>query len=500
MNSIVTLRGVAFEFANGRELFTDMNASIGSGLSALVGPNGVGKSTLARLLAGELKPSRGRIERTVAPVYLPQRLAPEAVSVAAFLGWESEWSPWREQLLAGVDRDRLCNELSGGEWMRVRLARVEREQFLILDEPTNDLDRSAREALFTLLKDWTAGALVISHDRECLALASEVLELSAHGLKRFGGSWAAYMHQREAEHDQLESALTRARHHRESAGRAQIDQRRRQDKRNQRGAREAARGGLPRIAAGLRKRQAQATSGRIDRGTLERAESAVRDLHEAFAARKFDPVMTAALLEVHVPAQALVAEAREFNLRRGDWLYAENLNFAWRGPLRLALKGANGAGKSSFLTALLGGELETRGLLRRGRLNTLYIDQRCSILDDTLSVLDNVRQTARQDEAELRNGLARFLFTGDYVFQSVGDLSGGERLRAALAKGFLTESRPELLILDEPTNNLDLANIEFLEAVLRAYQGALIVVSHDELFLENSGVTSSLELRRRGSL
>jgi ATPase subunit of ABC transporter with duplicated ATPase domains len=151
----------------------------------------------------------------------------------------------------------------------------------------------------------------------------------------------------------------------------------------------------------------------------------------------------------------------------------------------VALKGANGSGKSTLLKVILGERFETKGELRAGNLDTLYIDQRCSVLDDSLSIFDNIRQSATLTESEIRNGLAGFLFPGESVFQLTKDLSGGERLRATLAKGFLSHHKPELLVLDEPTNNLDLVNIEFLENLVAQFRGALLVISHDEAFLEN---------------
>jgi ATPase subunit of ABC transporter with duplicated ATPase domains len=205
--------------------------------------------------------------------------------------------------------------------------------------------------------------------------------------------------------------------------------------------------------------------------------------------------MYADLLSRDVPANALIAEARDFNVAyTQDFIFAQDLTFAWRGPVRLASRGANGKGKSTLLKALLGETFaRTRGSFARGTLPVLFVDQRCSVLDDEASVIENLSESTL-DETEKRNGLAKFLFTGDRVFQKVRDLSGGERLRAALAKGFLSGHTPGILILDEPTNNLDLGNVEFLENMLRQFTGALILVSHDETFLANAEVSSSLEL------
>lgn len=496
MHTIVTLSGVSFEIPNGRLLFSDLNFSLGPGLTALVGPNGVGKTSLAKILVGDLLPTRGSIRRNVSLTFFPQRSIPEAVTVDEFLALDYTWTELGEKLLTDIDRQSLCTQLSGGELMRVRLARVLDDQFLILDEPTNDLDRDGREALLQFLRARRGGALLISHDRECLALCEEILELSNQGLAKYGGGWKAYEVAKKKERANLNTTLENAKRNRDKARADRVEQLDRQQKRNRHGAEAARRGGMPKILLGARKRRAEATTGKVDSSTLERANAQVREAFAAFQDMKTDPLMYADLIASEIPAQKLVAEARGFNIRFHDWLYYEDLSFSWRGNIRLALKGANGSGKSTLLEAILGHEFgETRGELNRGHLVTLYIDQRCAQLDDSKSILENVREVSTLDENAVRNGLARFLFTKDAVFQTVGSLSGGERLRAALACGFLSTEKPEFLVLDEPTNNLDLANIEFLETLVARFGGALLVISHDEMFLRNCGITGEFILK-----
>ncbi|GFE90600.1 ATP-binding cassette domain-containing protein [Steroidobacter agaridevorans] len=494
MSPVIVARDVAYEFSNGRELFKHLSFSLNATRSALVGPNGVGKTCLARLLAGELEPTSGAIQRDGPVSLFAQREPPEPIAVADYLASVDQWSLTRDRLLTNIDQQALCTSLSGGQWMRVRLARALDDGFLILDEPTNDLDREGREAVFQFLRSHAGGVLLISHDREALESCDEILELSNLGLMKFGGSWSEYVVEKDRERARLGAALDQAKRERDAAVIHRIEQQARQEKRNRRGQAAAARGGIPRILAGGRKRAAQVTTGKRDVALVERADAAVTKAHEAFADLKIDPVMYADLMGQELHSQKLIAEARGFNIRFRDWLYPRDLDFSWRGNVRLALQGPNGSGKSTLLKALTGAPSITRGELNRGQLVTLYIDQRCSALDDTLSVLDNVRSVAPGNESEIRTHLARFLFPRDTVFQKAHSLSGGERLRATLARALLATTKPELLLLDEPTNNLDLANIEFLEALVREFRGALIVVSHDQRFLENCGVTAAFEL------
>jgi ATPase subunit of ABC transporter with duplicated ATPase domains len=450
---------------------------------------------LAKLIAGDLEPTAGVVRRIGSVKLFPQRKVPECVTVTEFVGVEYEWSLVSERLLGNIDRQAICTTLSGGQWMRVRLARALNDEFLILDEPTNDLDCDGRQAVMQFLLDRDGGALLISHDRGCLQLCEEIFELSNRGLAKFGGGWSAYTEAKDRERERLSAALELAKRERDSALADRIDQRSRQEKRSRRGAESAARGGMPKILLGARKRRAQTASGKLDSMAVERSESAVREAHEALSEMKIEPVMYADLIGREIPAQKLVAEARGFNICFQDWIYQDDLDFTWRGNVRIALKGTNGSGKSTLLKALLGGVFETRGHLRRGDLATLYLDQWCSCLDDHESVFENVRSVSSVSESEIRNGLAKFLFANEAVFQAVGELSGGERLRAALARGLMSTQRPELMVLDEPTNNLDLMNVKFLEQVVSGFRGALVVISHDEDFLENCGISHELVVR-----
>ncbi len=498
MPSIVVAHDVSYELADGRELFNRLNFSLDAGLTALVGPNGVGKTVLARLLAGELQPTHGVVRRQAPVVLFAQRAIPPGVKVEQFLAEAHEWSLLRERLLQGIDREQNCRDLSGGQWMRVRLAHAIPDDFLILDEPTNDLDRDGRELVAQFIRMRRAGTLLISHDRELLELCSDFLELSNRGLMKFSGGWSAYLDARQHERERLTTALDLAKRDRDRVQAERIEHSERQERRSRRGTQSAARGGMPRILLGGRKRRAQETTGRLNAAALERADTAVRDVHAALGELKIDPVMYADIASCSIPSQKLVAEAHGFNVRFRDWIYAHDLDFDWRGNVRVALRGANGSGKSVLLRALRGDELETRGEWRRGHLVTLFVDQRCSVLDDDLSVFDNVRSVSSAPDSDLRNGLARFLFAGDRAWQPVKQLSGGERLRAALARGFLSTLKPELMVLDEPTNNLDLKNIEFLEAVVRRFNGAVVVVSHDERFLQGCELRQELTIGAPG--
>ncbi len=495
MLSSLVLNHVSFDLPNGRTLFQDLSFSLSQKRTALVGPNGIGKTSLARILAGEVSPTSGSLQRDGHVTLFSQKETPPSVSVNTYLLKRSSWHSLVDRLLEGINGETLCPHLSGGQWMRVRLATLPWQGFLILDEPTNDLDQQNKAILRDLFQIHKDGILLISHDREFLQLCDEILELSNRGLEKYGVPWTTYETLKQQEREGLHANLSRAKQERDKAKAERTQQLERQKKRNRKGAANAEKGGLPKILAGGRKRRAQATTGAIDAATLANANNKVQAAYDAFASIKLDPVMYADLAGQPIPNQKLVAEASGFNVNFSGWLYAEDLTFSWRGNIRIALHGANGSGKTTLIKAIMGASFPTKGDLRIGNLRTLYLDQRCSILDDEKSVLENVQAHSHLDEGEIRNGLAKILFFGDSVFQKAHSLSGGERLRAALACGLLADEKLELIIFDESTNNLDLDNIQFLEKLISHFKGAVLVVSHDDVILKNCGIDETFVLK-----
>ncbi|MCB0369041.1 MAG: ABC-F family ATP-binding cassette domain-containing protein [Bdellovibrionales bacterium] len=492
MQSSIRVSNVSYELPNGRFLFNNISFSLTKNITALVGPNGIGKTTLAQLLKGELLPKTGSITKFSSVTLLSQWDEPVDMTVEEYLINNYSWSLLGEKLIAGISKSNCCTQLSGGQWMRLRLANMMKDQFMILDEPTNDLDREAKLILLDFLKNNHQGILLISHDREFLELSEFVIELSSQGLRKYGGGWRSYEEEKKRERNQLSNSLLKAKKERDVAKNQRIIEIQKQEKRNRRGKVSALKGGIPKILVGARKRKAQGTTGKIDVFTMKQANEGVRAAYEAFSEMKIDPKMYINLSGVEVPNNKTVIEAKDFNIFYKNWIYKKDLNFLWKGNFRLVIKGNNGSGKSSLLKVIMGSSLKTKGDLRVADLTKIYIDQNSSNLDETKSIIENVCQKSLKSEDEVRGDLAKFLFKGDSVFQKVNSLSGGERLRAALACGLLQSEKPELLILDEPTNNLDLENINFLENLISQFKGAIVMTSHDEIFLENCQINQEL--------
>ena len=516
---------LTFQWPDGTAVFDGLSLSFPPGVTGLTSANGAGKSTLLRLLAGRLHPSAGSVTAGGGLAYLPQNIALDtALRVDAALGiaarrtalraieegdvreehFETIGEDWdvEERALAtlgslglgGIGLDRTVGELSGGETVLLRLAALllERPDVLLLNEPTNNLDLHARGRLYGAVDAWHSGVLVVvSHDIELMERVDRVAELRAGSVSWYGGGWSAYEEalatEQEAAGRMVRAAEADVRRQKRELEEAQIKIARRQRHSRKMDAERRA----PKIIAGARKRSAQESAGKL-RGLQQDRLSEARDrLGEAEDAVRDDAEIRVSLPHTVVPAGRTVLRLREVSLRYGA-LRAADLEV--RGPERIALIGRNGAGKTTLLRTLTGeipplsGEAEAFVPLR-------FLPQRLDVLDDELSVLANVaRQAPEVTENHIRSRLARFLFKGVRAQQPVGTLSGGERFRAALAALMLAEPAPQLLILDEPTNNLDVASVRQLTSALESYEGALVIASHDLPFLESAGITRWLLL------
>jgi ATPase subunit of ABC transporter with duplicated ATPase domains len=498
--------------------------------TGLVGVNGSGKSTLARILTGEVAPTSGSVRRAGTVAFLPQDFTPLAdCTVAETLGvqdklaalarltagegrsndlavLDEDWSleariaaEFHRLDLAHLALERRMDTLSGGETTRVVLAALflQRPDLLILDEPTNNLDLDSRQALYAAVRDWQGGLLVVSHDRTLLGLMDRIVELSAHGLRVYGGNFELYTAQRDAEaaaaqHD-LNDAVKQLRQTRRQAQATKE----RQDRRNSRGRKTKDKVGLPGIVLNTRRDNSDRTTARVA-GTFDAKITAEQEAVAAARERVEERrELDITLSPVEIPTGKTVLELHDvcFQYAGGAGLLIEKFNLRMVGPERVALVGPNGSGKTTLIRLILGELQPTQGHIHGGVERVHCLDQRASLLDPELSVLDNFRSgNPELSETVCRLTLARFLFRTDAVHRRTATLSGGERLRAALACVLTAVAPPPLLILDEPTNHLDLTSLANLEQALHLYTGALLVVSHDRSFLEQIGVTRCVEL------
>ncbi|MFF3286581.1 ABC-F family ATP-binding cassette domain-containing protein [Streptomyces sp. NPDC003023] len=522
--TFITCSALDFGWPDGTTVFEDFQLAVGPGRTGLIGLNGSGKSTLLRLIAGALTPTAGTV-RTMGDVgYLPQNvvldtglrvdevlgIAPARAALHAieagdpseehFTAVGDDWDV-EERAHAALDQlglghiglDRTIGEVSGGEGVLLRLAALllARPDVLLLDEPTNNLDLFARRRLHDAVAGWSGVLVVVSHDRQLLELVDQIADLREGEVTWYGGNYSAYEQALSVEQEAAERTVRAAEADVQRQKRELADAHVKLARRKRYGQKMYDTKREPRIVMNARKRSAQESAGKHRIMHTEKLAEAKERLDEAVEAVRDDDEIRIDLPHTLVHPGRGVLRLSDLRLRYGAEVKGE---FEVRGPERIALVGRNGAGKTTLLRTIAG-ELEPVAGEATVEVPIRFLPQRLDLLDDGQSVVENVARFAPgATNNRIRAQLARFLFRGSLADQPAGTLSGGERFRAALAALLLAEPAPQLLMLDEPTNNLDMASVRSLTAALESYEGALIVASHDPAFLESVGITRRLLL------
>jgi ATPase subunit of ABC transporter with duplicated ATPase domains len=526
MPAFVTLDSVSAATPDGRSLFENLTLAFGAERTGLVGRNGVGKTTLIRLVLGDLAPAAGTVSVAGRVGVLRQALVPpHGAAVADLMGVaeglarlhrieagtaseddlaDADWglearveAALADVGLVGLALDRPAASLSGGQVTRAALAGLMAAEpdLLLLDEPTNNLDAEARDLVAQAVGRWKGGAIVVSHDRALLRRMDRIVELTSLGAEVYGGGYDLYAERKALEEAAAARALADAERQEARVAREVQVAAERKARRDAAGRRSRIGSSDPKILLDARKERAEGSGGR-ERRLAERLQAgAAADLAAAEAR-----VERVRRLAFDLPASGLVAgrtvlamEGVAFAWPGGPRLLAQ-VSLRITGPERVAVTGPNGSGKTTLIR-LAAAQLEPTGgrITRNGP--AAFLDQQTALLrqDETLvQAFRRLNPTASENAA--RAALARFLFRNVAADKRVGALSGGERLRAALACVLMAERPPQLLILDEPTNHLDLDSIAAVEAALSGYDGAVLVVSHDRDFLSAIGIEREIPL------
>jgi ATPase subunit of ABC transporter with duplicated ATPase domains len=528
---MLSLQNISYIHPNKDLLFENINLTVGNRQKiALIGNNGIGKSTLLKLIANKLLPCKGQIVLDTKPYYVPQIFGQfNHLTIAQALQIEDKLDVLKKILdgniteknyallnddwtieerckealnywqLKNLDFSQEMETLSGGQKTRVLLAGIfiHQPKLVLLDEPGNHLDISGRTLLYSYIEATKSSLIIVSHDRKLLNLLNTVCELSKRGISVYGGNYDFYSQQKQIENVALNQEIQG----KEKALRKAKEKERKTLERQQKSdARGKGKKGKERAA-------------RISMNTLKNnAENSTSKLKSVHAEKIYGISQKLQVLRSTLPdIDKMRFGFNNSSLHKGKILFtATNINFGyniqpiWRKSLnfqirsgeRFALKGLNGSGKTTLIKLILG-ELEPKtGTIYRANAKSVYIDQDFSLIDNKLKVYEQAQQfnISVLKEHEIKIRLNRFLFTQKDWDKPCKDLSGGERMRLMLCCLNINNQSPDIIVLDEPTNNLDIQNIEILTAVINEYRGTLIAISHDESFLEQLNVTHSIEL------
>jgi ATPase subunit of ABC transporter with duplicated ATPase domains len=509
--SILLAENLAYELSLDRTLFQKIQVSIEAGdRIALVGRNGVGKSTLLKILADHIRSSVGSVWSNGVVYYLPQistiRQEITADTVLDFLiSISDEW--WKIEEILQTQFDTNINlylpitNLSGGELTKLFIAigLSQQPNLLLLDEPTNHMDLQALENLKQFLQNFTGAFVIVSHKPFFLDQVTDVTwELTPDALKVYGGNFSQYREQKQIE---LEAALRSHEIARKELKRTQttaIQEQQRAAQSSRNGRAKFLNGSIDRMAAGLIKSKAEVSTGTAKK----KHEAAVAKANEKVAETKIKTTkVTSIQLEEKNQKHRNLINIQGANLRVSERLLIQNIQLHVSSSDRIAIVGANGSGKSSLVKAILGMEnqtivLDSGEVLLAPAMKAVYLDQTYELVNRQYTILENMQAANSNLSYQLlRQQLGHFLFKYDDVHKSASVLSGGELARLAIAMIGISEI--DLLILDEPTNNLDIETVEQMVVGINDYQGAIWVISHDLDFLSQINITQSFKLREQ---
>jgi ATPase subunit of ABC transporter with duplicated ATPase domains len=528
---MILLQNISFGFPGGNLLFNHINLTIqSSAKSALVGSNGMGKSTLLKIIAGEIQPLNGNINIQGNIFYVPQMFGNyNHLTIAECLKIDKKLQALQKITNGEVDEiyfetlnddwdiEERCQHalehwglhnfelhqklegLSGGQKTKVFLAgiQINHPDIIILDEPTNHLDSEGRKLLYDLIDKTNATVVIVSHDRTLLNLVDTIFELSNQGIAAYGGNYDFYAEQKEVEEEALHNDIHSKERALKKAKEKERETLERKQKLDARGKGKQEKSGVARIMMNTLRNNAEKNSSKLKGVHAEKISGISGDLRDLRSSLKNSDQMKVNFNDSNLHSGKILVAAEEVNFIYGkEKLWKKNISLEVRSGDRISVKGSNGSGKTTLIKLLLGNIEPSEGKINKTEFNSIYIDQEYSLIDHDSTLYDFVQtfNDSAMQESEVKTLLSRFLFWKDTWDKKCGMLSGGERLRLLLCGLSISNKAPDMIILDEPTNNLDLQNVEILTNSIKDYQGTLLVISHDEVFLEDIGVNSEVLL------
>lgn len=526
---MLILQNISYTHPNKDLLFSNIHLSvINHDKIALIGNNGVGKSTLLKIITKELAPSNGQIISDTIPYFVPQLFGQyNHLSIAEALQIKVKLNALKEILNGNTDEEHFnvlnddwtiedrCKEalkywqlnhldlsqklesLSGGQKTKVFLAgiSIHQPQLVLLDEPSNHLDYESRKLLYNYIQSTKSSLIIVSHDRKLLNLLHTVCELSKDGIKVYGGTYDFYAEQKEIE----KNALNQDIHNKEKMLRKAREKERetleRQQKADSRGKNKQEKAGVARIMMNTLRNKAENSTSKLKSVHSEKINGISKDLQNLRSAVPDIDKMKFGFDHSQLHKGKILFTATNLNFAYANKsLWKTNLNFQITSGERIALKGKNGSGKTTLIHLLLGNSAPKTGTIYRAANKAVYIDQDYSLINNQINVYEQAQKfnSSALEEHEIKIRLNRFLFSQEHWQKPCSALSGGEKMRLLLCCLTINSKAPDLIVLDEPTNNLDIQNVQILTHAINEYRGTLLIVSHDETFLEEVNIQRSI--------
>ena len=541
----ISIQQISYIHPDKEVLFSDLNFAISKGQKlGLVGNNGCGKSTLLQIIVGQLSPSSGVIVRPDDLYYIPQHFGQyDSLTIAQalqiehkqqalhailsgdasnenFVILDDDWNI-EERSIAALDLWGLgqftlsypMNLLSGGEKTRVFLPGMDihHPSVVLMDEPTNHLDSSGRQRLYDWVEKYRSTLLVVSHDRTLLNLLPEICELEKHQINYYGGNYEFYKEQKTLMQEALQQRIEEKEKALRIARKVAHETAERRDKQNVRGEKSNIKKGVPRIVLNALQGKSEKSTSKLTGVHQEKAEKLTNERNQLrgslspTAALKTDfnssslhtgkILVTAKEINFSYHSNSINNDIQENSISKQQ-LWQAPVSFQLKSGDRFRIEGANGSGKTTLLKLITGQLQPQEGTLTRTDFSYVYLNQEYSIIDDRNSILEQAYafNSRNLPEHEIKIILNRYLFPASEWDKSCRKLSGGEKMRLAFCCLMISNNTPDMFILDEPTNNLDIQSIEIITATIKNYAGTVIAISHDNYFIQEIGVEQCILL------
>ncbi|MCS2337536.1 ABC-F family ATP-binding cassette domain-containing protein [Bacteroides sp. BFG-606] len=427
------------------------------------------------------------------------------------------------------------NLLSGGEKTRVFLAGMDihHPPVILMDEPTNHLDSSGRQRLYDWVEKCRSTLLVVSHDRTLLNLLPEICELEKHQINYYGGNYEFYKEQKTLMQEALQQRIEEKEKALRIAHKVARETAERRDKQNVRGEKNHIKKGVPRIVFNALQGKSEKSTSKLNSTHQEKAEKLTDERNQLRSSLSPTATLKTDFNSSSLHTGKILVTAKEINFGyhpnsinshiqmnneanladtgnhpspdsndiqdNSDFkqqLWQTPISFQLKSGDRLRIEGANGSGKTTLLKLITGQFQPQEGNLTRMEFTYVYLNQEYSIIDNRNSILEQAYAFNNRNlpEHEIKTILNRYLFPASEWDKSCRKLSGGEKMRLAFCCLMISNNTPDMFILDEPTNNLDIQSIEIITATIKNYTGTVIVISHDDYFIQEIGIEQRILL------